>query len=45
MNIDYHVLGFTLAVSIATGVLFGLAPALKSSRAELAEALKEGGAR
>jgi putative ABC transport system permease protein len=43
MGIDYRVLGFTFAVSIATGVLFGLAPALKSSRAELAEALKEGG--
>ena len=42
MSIDYRVLGFTFAVSIATGVLFGLAPALKSSRSKLAEALKEG---
>jgi putative ABC transport system permease protein len=43
MNIDYRVLGFTFVVSIITGVLFGLVPALKSSGTELGEALKEGG--
>lgn len=43
MDIDYRVLGFTFAVSIVTGVLFGLAPALKSSKTDLVETLKEGG--
>ena len=42
MSVDYRVLGFTFGVSIVTGMIFGLAPALKSSRTKLAEALKEG---
>jgi predicted permease len=43
IHIDGRVLLFTLAASVFAGVLFGLAPALKSSRAAVQGALKEGG--
>jgi predicted permease len=39
------VLGFTAAVSVLTGILFGLAPALRGTRLDLTPALKEGAAR
>ena len=38
---DWRVLTFTLSVSLFTGILFGLAPALRSTRLSLTPALKE----
>jgi len=40
-HVDGTVLLFVLAVSVLTGILFGLAPAIAASRSDLAEGLKE----
>jgi predicted permease len=38
---DGRVLGFTVAITLSTGILSGLAPTLRSSRPDLARALRE----
>jgi predicted permease len=43
VRLDTRVLVFTVAISVFTGILAGLAPALKMSRWRLSETLKEGG--
>jgi putative ABC transport system permease protein len=43
LQIDSGILIFSVGLSFLTGLLFGLAPALQSSRFDLNEALKEGG--
>ncbi len=43
VHLDGRVLLFTLAASVLAGILFGLVPALKASRADLHGTLKEGG--
>lgn len=41
INLDWRVLGFTLLVSICTGLVFGLAPAFQSTNPDINETLKE----
>jgi macrolide transport system ATP-binding/permease protein len=42
LNVDWRVLTFALAVSVTTGIVFGLAPALQATRTDLVSALKDG---
>jgi predicted permease len=41
LHMDWRVFGFTAAVALLTGLLFGLAPALRATRVDLHSALKE----
>jgi predicted permease len=43
MNVDYRVLAFAIALSLVTGVLFGLAPAIKATRIDLLQTLRDEG--
>ena len=43
IGLDWRVFAFTAAVALATGVLFGLAPAVELAKTSLASAVREGG--
>src|SRR5262249_41469393 len=42
LSVNWRVLAFTVAVSMLTGILFGLAPALRATGVDLTAAIKQG---
>jgi predicted permease len=42
-TLDWHVLGFTVGVTLLTGILFGLVPALRGTRVNLNDTLRDSG--
>jgi putative ABC transport system permease protein len=42
-TVNWPVLGFTIGLTLVTGIVFGLVPAIEASRFDLSEPLKEGG--
>jgi len=45
VTLDFNILLFTLGISLLTGILFGLVPAISASRPDLAATLNENGSR
>jgi putative ABC transport system permease protein len=45
LGMDWRVVAFTVGISLATGILFGLVPALAGWRADLVEVMKDSGSR
>jgi len=44
-GLDLHVMAYTLGITLLTGIVFGLAPAIGTTRTNIVETLKEGGQR
>jgi len=45
VSLDWRIVGFTLVLAFATGILFGLIPALQASRTDLSSTIKESAGR
>ena len=45
VGVDWRVVGFTTLLSLGTGLIFGLIPAIQSARTDLSSTLKETGGR
>jgi len=45
ISLDWRVMSFTLTLSLLTGMIFGMAPAMHVSKTDLQDAIKDGGSR